>query len=178
MRKWTGLFAFLLATQAFAAAPFLPEIEDRFQALEEAVSISDQSASGLYAKKVAKVIYDSTSGDNGSSTVDSGTHGMGVTLPAASLVTRSYLYVVNQLTSSGSTGSSTLSFKCEDANNLKTATDMTASSAGAFIEGESTGTAASMKTGIAAACEISAVVGGHDITAGKVILFVEYVQGQ
>lgn len=132
------------------------------------------AASGLHAHRVARATLNCLTGAG----CPVGATSLGVALPAKALVVRSYIYVVTQL---ADTGTCTLAIHCEDANNIKTATDLTGSAAGAFIEGASTGSAATMVSGIAAACNITATVsdGGSCVpTGGKVIVFVEYSVGE
>jgi hypothetical protein len=71
--------------------------------------------------------------------------------------------------------SGTVALSCEDANNIKTATDITGSSANAFVEGASTGAASAFVRGIGAACEITATVATATQDAGKLVGWVEYV---
>lgn len=154
------LVLFLALSSAHAAAPFIPEIADRFEKIED--------------KKMLRVVYDTSVGSQGSSTVNSGVHSLGAYLPAKAIITRSYLYVVTQFADSGA---GTVALHCEDANNIKTATDITGSSAGALIEGQSTGAASAFVGSIAAECEVKATVAGASQTAGKLVAFIEYVVG-
>ncbi len=207
MKKFI-LLALLVSTVAYAATPFIPEIEARFAALEAGTAflpvtsdeitdgeivtadiatggvatvdildgtilqtdIAVQSTDGLHLKRIARATLDCTDG----TTCPVGATSLGVSLPAKALITRSYIYVVTQL---ADTGTCTVAISCEDANNIKTATDLTGTAAAGFIEGASTGTAATFQTGIAATCAITATVadGGSCVpTAGKLIVFVEY----
>ena len=122
--------------------------------------------------KVKKFIFDSALGSNSSSTTDSGVHGTGVYLPAGAVIVRSYIYVNAQMTDSGS---GTVAYHCEDANNIKTATDMTGTAAAGWIEGQSTGAVSAFISSIAASCEIKATVAGTDLTAGKHTGYVFYL---
>lgn len=168
----------LISTLATARIPFSPEgerrykaVEDRATTLEALAGTNAYASDGLLLKRVARVTYDVSGGDSGGV----GTHGLGVSLPAKSIITRSYLYVVTQFTDSGS---GTVALKCEDANNIKTATDITGFAAGTFIEGQSTGASSAFVGSIAAACEVSAVVATATQDAGKIIAFIEYVVGE
>jgi hypothetical protein len=134
---------------------------------ESKLSQLSGSTEGLYAQRVAMFIYD-TATDGGSV----GAHTLGVTLPAKAVITRSYFKIITQFVDSGS---GTVALSCEDANNIKTATDITGSSANAFVEGQSTGAASAFVRGIAAACEITATVATAAQDAGKLIGWVEYV---
>lgn len=127
------------------------------------------AADGLHAKRIARATLNCAS-----SGCSVGAHTLGVTLPAKALITRSYINVVTQLTD---TGTCTVAFHCEDANNIKTATDITGTAANGWIEGESTGAASAFKGSIGAACLITATVadGGSCVPlTGKAIVFVEY----
>ena len=217
-----GLFSILLlvalaipASATLKGIPFLPEVDERFDALEDAnaggtlasaqilvgnasnvstavdvtgdVTISNtgvtaigsakvletmvvgQGSDGLSFTRLARASFSFADGD-----LDVGAHGLGVSLPAKAIITRSYIRVGTQLADKGTC---TLAISCEDANNIKTATDITGSSGGAFIEGESTGAASAFKASIAATCEITATVadGGSCVpSAGTGTVFVEY----
>ncbi len=128
-----------------------------------------QSADGLHAKRIARATLNCAA-----SGCSVGAHSLGVSLPAKALITRSYIYVVTQLSD---TGTCTVAISCEDANNIKTATDITGTAAGGLIEGQSTGAASTFVGSIAATCAITATVadGGSCVpVAGKAIVFVEY----
>lgn len=56
------------------------------------------------------------------------------------------------------TGTCSLAIQCEDANNIKTSGDLTGSAADALIEGESTGAASAFKKSIGSTCEISTLM--------------------
>lgn len=134
------------------------------------VSMSDTSSDGNYALKVAKASYSFDDGD-----LAVGAHGLGVSLPAKAVIIRSWIHVTLQQVD---TGTCTMAFSCEDANNIKTATDLSGSAADALVEGESTGAASAFKKSIAATCEITLTVadGGSCVpSAGSGQVFVEYV---
>lgn len=138
-------------------------------AVEETM-LAAYTADGLHAKRVARAKFDYADGD-----LDVGSAGLGVSLPAKAIITRSYIYVETQL---ADTGTCTLAISCEDANNIKTATDITGTGNGGFVEGESDGAASNFKAAIASTCEITATVadGGSCVpSAGKGTVFVEYV---
>ena len=140
--------------------------------------------------KVVKVVYDAGIGDYGSSTVSSGVHGLGTTLPAGAIITRSWLQIAKSLSyGSHATATfkyyqflaSTIAFSCEDANNIKTATDLSRDAnvqTDDFVEGASTGTAATFKGGIASECEITATLSRSSFDDGRILVFVEYVIGE
>lgn len=197
------LFFFTLATLLTTTpvhaykrhAPFKPEIDQRFDQIESQTGdvtysqtgtaygvsaigsakvteamLKATSTEGLHAQRVARAVWDFA--------VDGGTvaaHATGVILPANALIIRSYIYVVTQIVDAGS---GTMAISCEDANNIKTATDLTGSAAGAFIEGAQTGAVSAATGAIAAACDITFTIAGAAATAGKLIVFVEYVVGE
>jgi hypothetical protein len=149
-----GFMAIAIPLVVWAApTPFGPKVEERFLELENA--------------QVMKFVYD-VAIDGG----DVAAHGLGKRLPANAIITRSFFYVDTQFVDGG-TG--TVALSCEDANNIKTATDITGNSAGALVEGESTGAASAFKSSIAASCEITATVATAEQTAGKLTGWVYYV---
>lgn len=160
-----------------AQIPLTEELENRLFALES--KQLPQSTKG-----VVRAVFDpSHVTRHASSTVESGIHGLGVSLPAKALITNSYGYVVTQLAGANAT----LAFQCEDSGNLLSARDLNDRAAGAFFGGKQYGMSALNGFGstingftdsIASPCEVQAVVGTSDFTAGKVILYVEYVLGE
>jgi hypothetical protein len=153
MKSFIFLASLLTSLTLFAATPFPPEVNDRFNALE--------------TEQMVEFEYDVAT--------DGGTiaaHTLGEWLPANAVITRSFFYINTQFTDSG-TG--TVALSCEDANNIKTATDITGSAAGSIIEGESTGAVSAFTSGIAARCSITATVAGAAQTAGKLTGWVRYV---
>lgn len=197
MRFFSALIVVtFLSTMALATlkgTPFQPEVDARFNTIESMagdVTLSD-GTSAIGAGKVTEAMQYATTADGlhsqrvaratlncASSGCSVGAHTLGVTLPAKALITRSYIYVVTQM---ADTGTCTVAFHCEDSGNIKTATDLTGSAAGAFIEGASTGAVSTAVSGIASACVITATVadGGSCVpTAGKIIAFVEYNVGE
>ncbi len=126
-------------------------------------------ANGLHAHRTARATLNCAA-----SGCSVGAHLLGVSLPAKALITRSYIYVKTQFTD---TGTCTVAVSCEDANNIKTATDITGTAAAGFIEGQSTGAASAFVAGIASTCEITATIadGGSCVPAnGYANIFVEY----
>lgn len=111
-------------------------------------------------------VYD-TAVDGGSV----GAHTLSVKLPAGAIITRSFIEIKTQFASAS--GNSKVALSCEDANNIKTSTDIDASAAGAFIEGESTGAASAFKK-VDAECSITATIASEAATAGKLQGFLSY----
>lgn len=131
--------------------------------------LEDPDGEGLYVPRIARFVYD-VAADGGSAAA----HGLGVSLPANTVITRSFFKIVTAFTS-GTTGAGTVALHCEDASNIKSAFDISAQAANALVEGASTGATGAMKRGIASACEITATVAGTAMTAGKLVGWLEYV---
>jgi len=127
-----------------------------------------------------RAVYDIAVGNNGSSTVDSGVHFLGVSLPANAIIIRSWVHIKTAFTGSGKVGQSTVAFSCEDAGNILAATDITTSAADALLTGVSDDAIGNFQTGIAAKCRINATVGGvgGGFSAGKLNLFVDYEESK
>lgn len=148
-------------------------IDDRLDVIESSTSGLTNSlyaADGVHEVRVAKASYSFADGD-----LAVGAHGLGVSLPAKAVITRSWIHVTLQQVD---TGTCTVAISCEDANNIKTATDISGSAADALVEGQSTGAASAFIKSIAAACEITLTVadGGSCVpSAGTGQVFVEYV---
>lgn len=162
MRKLFGLVGLLMlvAVAAFAAESPFPLWLQKY--IDQPVN-----KNGKNVQRVARAVYDVS--------VHGGTiaaHPLGVFLPKKSIITRSYFYTDTQFTDGGA---GTVALSCEDANNIKTATDITGNAAGSFVEGASTGAASAFVGSIAEGCEITATVAGAAQSTGKLTLFVEYV---
>lgn len=185
----TTIGAFLTGGLALAAvskrdtAPYQPEVykalrdletqtdsqDTRLTSIEASPALVPYGTAGVKAQRVARAEYDVL--------LQGGTigpHGLGVSLPAGAIVTRSYLQIGTQFVDAGA---GSVALQCEDANNILTATDITALTATTLRDGQSTGSLATMVQGIAANCELTAVVAGSAQTAGKLVVFVEYVVG-
>lgn len=178
MNKLALIIASLFSLSAVAAQlPFGPSEEAAILAIQ-----SKQLPSS--AKGVVRAVWNpSGNSSHGSSTVNSGVQGLGVTLPAGALITDSYLYVVTAPTHS--TPVARVGFQCEDSNNILAQTDLQGKAAGSIIAGIQRGVGASTfaggpsgqgaVAGIALPCEVSASISTNAYDAGKVILFLEYV---
>ena len=136
-----------------------------------ALSMAVISADGLNQKRTARATYDVA--------VDGGTaaaHALGVTIPANAIMVRSWFYTVTQFVDAGA---GTVALHCETANNIFSAADITGNAAGVLVDGVQQAFATFDGTGAAgvlgSACELTATVATAAQTAGKLILFVEYV---
>lgn len=128
-------------------------------------SVVDQ-AEGLNIGRLAIFDYDFAVDGGAVSTIATG-----VTLPAKAVIEKCWFRVETQLVDAGA---GTLAVQCEDANNILSAADQTGVAAGAFLASAITGTAANMVDDIAAACDISFVIGGTALTAGKLRGYCRY----
>lgn len=162
----TALCLAFVGTLAYAQKSPVPPW---FSSIAGNIKLSDATSNeeGHFSEKVARFVYD-VSTDGGSVAA----HSLGVILPARAVIVRSYFKIITQFSDSG-TG--TVAIHCEDANNIKTATDITGSSANAFVEGQSTGAASAFVRGIAADCNITATVAGATQSTGKLVGWVHYV---
>src|SRR5688572_10486484 len=79
-----------------------------------------QASDNHLLKRLARVTWDATVSSQGSSSVNSGIHSLGITLPHKAIITRSFYQVHTAATVSGG-GSPTLAIHCEDANNILSA---------------------------------------------------------
>lgn len=172
-------------------APFLPEVEQRFQNLEAGSSFTAgaiptaalaagavteaklevPTSSGLYVPRVARIVWDPSS-DNSVGTVAS--HASGITIPANAVIRQVWFFTKTSLVSTSNDG--TLAVKCNNNNDIFSAADIDSSSgvAGQVGAGVEVGTAATMLK-VVAACNINFVVAVHPFTAGKMEWFIEYV---
>ena len=134
--------------------------------------------SGLSARYVATAIFDTGTNDRaGVSNKTVAAHPLGVYIPSGAIVTKAFYQVKTGFTSaSGNTG--TIALSVVSANDLKTATavsDASYSGAG-FNAGVPDGTTTNM-IGLTAEKELTATVAVAALTAGKLVLFVEYFIG-
>lgn len=165
-----GLTA-LTANAAILGAPYMPEVDRRFDAIEQGAKIKQGvypqgSVDGVAIKHYAKATYDFAKSGGAVGTID-----LGIGLPANAIITRSYVYSITAPT--GSVGA-TLAFQCQNASDVLAATGFASfGAAGASIDGASTGAASAFKY-LTAACNIKAVIATAALTAGKLAVYVEY----
>lgn len=172
MKKLLLLLTIGLSLSAFAAtkgAPFTPEADARFNLLEVLPSNASPTANGIMNVRTARFTLDCSVLAN--CTV--GAHSLGVALPANSLIVSSYFYVKTQLVSAGS---GTIAISCEDANNIFSAANITARTAGEkFLGAASAATSGStIVSNIAATCNITATIATGDYTAGLMNGWLSY----
>ena len=153
-------------------APFIPEIDKRFDAIEQGQHLNTGvypggSADGQYVRHLAQATYNFAVQTGGVNSYD-----LGVTIPKNAIIEKSWLWSITKPTTSAS---GTLAFNCNSYPLFKAATAAASyASAGAAIDGIETGTAANMSA-VSANCDIKAQIATGALTAGKVTIYVEYV---
>lgn len=186
MRNLILLLTCLFTLNALAVkAPFKPKDEKLIS--EGVMSLSEKSmvigsangvalseslgSDGTMQKRIARATYDVA--------VDGGTtaaHLLGVKIPANAIMVRSWFYTVTQFVDAGA---GTVALHCETANNIFSAADITGNAAGVKVDGVQQAFATFDGTGAAgvlgAECELTATVATAAQTAGKLVLFVEYM---
>ncbi len=148
------------------SVPFGPELKEQIN------KISRDNVNGEKVLKVARATYDVSVNGGATGTA----YGLGVYLPANSVLTQSWFHVLTQFAGTG-----TVALSCEDAGNIYSAAQLSGSAAGAIVKGRQTGGTDSMTVGISDKCQLTATVGadggngGATLSAGKLLLFVEYL---
>jgi hypothetical protein len=130
----------------------------------------------LGTQYIAIAIYDTALNDSaGVSNKTVAAHGLGVFLPNKAIVVRALYQTVTTFTSGGS---ATIALKVQSANDLKTATAYTD---GSFTAATLTDCApahsAATSIALTAERELTATVATAALTAGKLVLYVEYMIG-
>lgn len=147
--------------------------------------------------RIAMAIFDTAANDSsGASNKTVAAHGLGLYLPLGAIVTRAWYQVKTTFTSG--TSAATIALKANAANDLVSAIAISdgttpwssaanhgalpGSSAEATVAGDTAVLAAARTAGsflgpMSAEKELTATVGVEALTAGKLILFVEFVQG-
>ena len=178
---WLSRWAFQVAALA-ADAIGRAAMEDGYvnEAKLGALAVSEgklasSSADGLHPPRIARATYDFA--------VLGGAQGviaLGVTLPDNAIVTRSWLEVITTLQSGGGDAATvSVDIPTDDVAGIVAAiaiSDGTDPWDAGLQEGIQDGAAANYATKTTAARELSiTVAGGQDLTAGKFVLFCEYV---
>jgi len=147
-------------------------------------------ASGNSVRYLAQALFDPSADSTKRPTA---TYGLGVYLPVGAIITNSWLDVITTFTTAGA-DAGTIAIQAQAANDIVSAIAVSAagdvwdagirgglhgSSAMATVAGDTTVLDAARKAlsylKLTAEREISVVVGGQALTAGKMIVFVEYV---
>jgi len=154
------------------------------------------ASSGLVAAKMAAAIFDTAGKDSsGVSNETVASHGTGVFIPTGAIVTRAWYQVKTSFTTA-STNAGTIALTLQTAGDLVVGIAVSDGSnpwnAGlsGCLPGNPAEATVAGDTGILAAArmaatqialtaerEIVVTVGLHALTAGKMVIFVEYVQG-
>jgi hypothetical protein len=141
-------------------------------AVEESMLIAP-SVDGLHAKRIARATYDFAVYGG-----EVGNIGLGVSLPDNAIITRSWYTVLDNLTSANGNATVALSIPTDEAVEIVAATAINAEGniwAAGHHEGIQTGAAADFSDQTTEAGELTLTIGVEDLTAGKLILFCEYV---
>jgi hypothetical protein len=179
MKVLFGILALLLSLSSFATpAPFHKEVHERFNTLEGAVGVDypttdPEVLAGYSFMATAKATYTpATLGGTG--TTD---YALGVSIPPNSAIVNSFYRVVGHKIVSAN--DNTIAVKCEAANDIITAVDMTDIATGAIRQGSVVmgSTAANVVTD---GCELTVTIGAgaSGVTAGELDIFVQYVSSE
>lgn len=139
------------------------------------IALSGASTSGIVAAKGFSAVYDVSGGDSGAV----GTHGLGVTIPARSLVLAA-AYVVDTTFTDGASDTATLALQIESAGDITSAIAVSHSSDPWDAASPVNFTAGSIDSlanavFVNAASEVSAVVAVAPLTAGKLTVSGLYI---
>ncbi len=104
------------------------------------------------------------------------THGLGLTIPKGAAITKAYYKVLTTFTSA--TDAATIALQVVGANDLVTATAISAGGniwdAGGMVVTAATGAMSNEVDNASVDSEVSAVVAVEALTAGKLVVFVEW----
>jgi len=134
--------------------------------VDETAAASD----GVLVKKLVRSTYDEA--------VDGGAiaaYDLGEDLPANAIVTQVWFQIITQFVDGGA---GTVALSCAGADDLFAAADITGSAVGTITAGVPVGTAATMFDVGASLCNVTATVAGAEQTAGKLVLWIEYVTSE
>lgn len=127
--------------------------------------IAEMTEDGIQVRRVARATYDFDD-DGGGQTA----HGLGVTLPKYAVITRTWFEVVDAITGDAGTK---FSIDSEGTGDILAAEDIATAGTEGFHDGIQHGPAEHfVKT--TAAREIKLTPSVHNITGGRLIVFVEY----
>ena len=133
--------------------------------------------SGLSTRYVATAIYDTAANDRaGVSNKTVAAHPLGVYIPSGAIITKAIFQTKTGFTSAANTA--TVAISAQGANDLVTAAAV--SGAGFNVAGLTTGIPDGTVTNsiiLTAEREITATVAVQALTAGKLVIFIEYIIG-
>ena len=152
------------ANAAILGAPYIPEVDSRFNALETLFTYPNSIAggTGIFPSTTAKGIVTLT----GTSGVYTST---GIVLPANAILEEAWVYTATQIQPTGTQ----LALQCITAGDVFAAADKTATAAGGIYSGVETGTAANMLYD-ASGCTVKWETTIHQATSGVIDLFINY----
>jgi len=169
----------LSALADLEGAPYIPEIDARFNAVEQGNHFKTTcgsvggvgSCDGHWARQLVSATYDFST-LTGSSTLNAGIYNLGVSIPANSIITESALYSGIK---PSSVNSATLGFYCQNSADIITDTLYSSyGAAGVAINGSSSGATVGNFKYITAKCDVHAKIATGNLIAGRVTAFVEY----
>lgn len=169
------VLALLLAIPLQASqGPYTEEEDKRFKNLEAGVLSlqvpTNPNVDGTQAMKAVRYTYDfAVSGGSSLASI-----ALDATIPANAIITRNYFYVTTSLTSSGS---ATLAFACGSANLLSAKAYNLFGGGGVATqlqEGVATGGTLAMTLPGSTSCIPTLTIGTANLTAGKVVGFIDY----
>ena len=160
-------------------APFVPESDARFNALEQGNHINTNCGSGAigscdghWVKQYVLATYN-VSVLGGSYTTNSGVYDLGVSIPAKAIIVNTLLYTTYQPITSAS---GTLGFYCQNTGDIINQTAATSfAAAGSVIPGAAYPSPWPNTKFITTKCNIHAKVATGALTAGNVTAIVEYI---
>lgn len=132
--------------------------------------LKDQGTDGEHLPRIVRFTWDFAI--EGGAT---GSTALGQTLPAGALIRKNYFFIETAPAWTGDAG--TIGFECEDSANLLALVDLSGAAASSFQTGVATGDVSDMFGSIAANCDISVQISAAAHTAGKIIGWIEYVEG-
>lgn len=150
---------------------FKTQLGTLVQQVEDVSSVSTvQATVGTHLKRVARATWNFD--PQGRIDLAQGIASLNVTIPAKALITKSYLEVITKPTSTSSNGK--LEFYCQNQGDILNPYVLDSSSAGTFISGYSDGSI-NLFQKMSSACTLKSKVTVNRFTAGRIVLFVEYV---
>lgn len=170
-----------LAHASIQGAPFLPEIDARFNCLESGYCsggpyVPPGFAAGSLASSVlqqgygsqgvfAQQLYKADVLINGDV---AGNYNTTLVLPAKSIIRQAFIYTKAAITPSGTT----TALKCASTGDILAATDETGNAANTIFSGVETGTAANMLY-TSAGCTVVLTTAVHTATAGEWTVYLD-----
>jgi hypothetical protein len=189
MKKLSVVFAILLAlattltlahksSAALLGAPYSPEIDARFNAIEvgSPFNVFNPGYAGNYPGIATGVGVNGTFGDyiakqiiNMTGVAIGTTSLTAIPIPANAMITQAFFRVNTAYGPSGTT----VAFQCLTTGDIFAATDKTGSAAGTIVSGIETGVATAILD-VPNGCTPAMVTAVHPATSGQLELFINY----